>query len=396
MLLYCSYSFDICGKRKDRDRAYTFVLFILILLAGLRWRVGGDTIRYLTSYYSSVPYIWEIRFENLTFGGHPLWDILVSLIRSLKMPFFAVQMFESAFVNILLFKYLKKHTEYIFTCVFFYFIGEYFFMNMETMKLSFCVVLCLYAHDFFIEKKWIKAYSLTFIAILFHAQSMIILLTPLFLALRINSIVVWGLMSLSFIFGIILPENVKEYLSLLEFIDDESINDKLTNYSTHSFYMSEESFRYKLLNTYPLIIYSFISAFYIKRHKMTKSLDYFQPFLILGIIFMVLQLNVHIFYRLVKFYKIYMFIFISHTFVSLIRENRFYNGMVETGTSYIRTFVLFIPLFISLLFYTTISDKRVKYYPYSSIFDKEISIPRERYVQNEDINRVSYPREDEY
>ena len=271
ILLYCSYSFDICGKRKYRDRAYTFVLFILILLAGLRWRVGGDTIRYLTSYYSSAPYIWEIRFEDLTFGGHPLWDILVSLIRSLKMPFFVVQMFESAFVNILLFKYLKKHTEYIFTCVFFYFIGEYFFMNMETMKLSFCVVLCLYAHDFFIEKKWIRAYSLTFIAILFHAQSMIILLTPLFLALRINSVVVWGLISLSFVFGIILPENVKEYLSLFEYVDDESVNDKLIKYSTHSFYMSEESFRYKLLNTYPLIIYSVISAFYIKRQSFNRQ-----------------------------------------------------------------------------------------------------------------------------
>ena len=61
----------------------------------------------------------------------------------------------------------------------------YFYQNMEEMKSAISLAVALYGNDYILEKKWIKAYLLYFVALLFHPSAAFFLLTPLFLFLRL-------------------------------------------------------------------------------------------------------------------------------------------------------------------------------------------------------------------
>ncbi len=389
ILIFLSFRYDICGKTRGRYECYLAVLVAFILIAGLRWRVGGDTTRYLGTFYKYTPVLWDLSWDNLAIGSKPLWKILLSLIYTVGGKFYWVQIIESAFVNILVFSYIRKHCQSIFTCVFFYFISDYFIMNMEIMKAAFCIVIGIFANDYFLERKWIKAYSLVVIAVLFHPQALLFALTPLFLRLKINKI---GLifLSLSFIVGYVINVTIGDYIDLLSNMGDDEINEKIAGYGD-SGYVEERSIKWQIINAYPLILYSIVAAFLYKSNFPDKIMK-LQPLLILGLAYQILSLPVYIFYRIAESYKIYLFIFLSYTIVSSIKESKY----MQIQLAYIRTVLLCVPLIFSLLFNSTISKRRVKYYPYVSILNKRVIKERESYVHEEAMASFSIANKDQY
>ena len=140
--------------------------------------MGVDTPAYIDSYFNATEPLHKISFSELSFGGKPLWYLLNSFVKMCGGHFYIVQLIHATFVNLLLFIYFKRHSLYIFTCLFFYFIHGFTNMNMEEMKASMSIVVFLFANDFFLEGKRIKAGALYLVSILFHLQAIILLITP--------------------------------------------------------------------------------------------------------------------------------------------------------------------------------------------------------------------------
>ena len=87
---------------------FLLVEILLILVAGLRYRIGGDTTNYIYSFYHVYPVLEDFSFEDYPIGKDPLYVIINSIVKTLGGRFYVVQLIQSIFVITLTFKYFKK------------------------------------------------------------------------------------------------------------------------------------------------------------------------------------------------------------------------------------------------------------------------------------------------
>lgn len=371
LLIVLSYHYDIRGNSKNKDFWYLLIQVILILIAGLRYRVGSDTQQYIYNFYHVYPTFAEFSFEDYPIGKDPLYVIMNSIVKSLGGKFFWVQLIQSTFVIELIFKYFKKHSAFIFTCSLFYFFLSYTYFNMEIMRASMSIVVSLYANDYLLKKKWLKAYLLYCVAIMFHVQSIMLLLMPLTLLLKLN------LRSILFVFsgliiGYVMQMAFGDFIDLLSF--SESMSKKAGWYSKQDFYnTSFGNINYFIVFILPLIVYSFWSLFYLDNHCKGGGIQKFQSFVILGLFFLFVQINFQIAFRYVDYFVVYMIIFISELTVCSSHNRK----GIYSSDGLLRTIIILIPFFI-VTSWRHYRDNYYRFIPYYSIFERNINKEREQ------------------
>ena len=257
LLLILSFHYDVNGKNKNKCFWYNFVLVVLIMVAGMRYRVGIDTTRETYCFFNETPTL-DVFFEDLSLFQSPLWKLLNSFVFTIGGKWFWVQFIQSAFVNILLFRYFKKHCQYIFTCLFLYYIWLYAAINFEEMKASFAIVLSLYSYDYILEKKYIKGTLLLVIGFLFHFSALIILPLAFMTFLRVN-LFGFFLLICSMFLGYILSTRFEDYLFLLGF--DDFISGKMETYANSDIFFNreEKGVRFYIIRVLPLLLYPLVS-----------------------------------------------------------------------------------------------------------------------------------------
>ena len=376
--------YDINGIKKNRDFWYVFILCLLIVIAGMRYRLGGDTPNYLYKFYHYTPQFWELSLKDFQWDSEPLFRLLNSFVFSFGGRFYIVQFLHAIFVNVLIFNYIKRHSQYIFTCVFFYFLWMYTYYNMEEFRASMSLVVCLFANDYKLEKKWLKGYLLFFIACLFHKSAYVLLITPLLFSIRLN---IYGYLLLigAYFVGDIIQSQFGDYIELLEF--SEAATDDLEGYVRSNRYLEQSgNLNYFIVQIFPFLLYPIMAFIYNKREGGNPKLLELQPLLFLGLIFVVIQANIELAYRYVHFYAIYIIFFLSQLFVDMIKVNK-----TSLGIAYVKALLLFIPLFIVIG--RVQKDLYVRYYPYSSIVERSIDKEREKAFRHQ--NRPT-PKYSEY
>lgn len=176
---------------REKKLWYGIVCLYLILLAGFRNGVGGDTQQYM-QLFETVPSNWgelsDFINEEMVYSGYmPGWSVLVFLCKRWFDSFYAVQLIQALIVNIGIFYLFRQYTAHVFLCALLYGISNAFFLlNMEVMREAFSVVLCgIGMHQYLRGAKW-KFYLLVPIALLFHTSALIVLLFPLARFKQIN------------------------------------------------------------------------------------------------------------------------------------------------------------------------------------------------------------------
>ena len=380
LLLILSIRYDINGKVKGRNQWYIAMLFIFILIAGLRWRLGVDTPEYINSYFYATEPLDRFSLSKLSFGGKPLWQLVNSFVKMCGGHFYVVQLIHATFVNTLLFIYFKRHSLYIFTCLFFYFIHGYTNMNMEEMKASMSIVVFLFANDFLLEGKKIKAGVLYLVAILFHSQAVILLITPFLMSVRLNRkgmLIMIG----AFFVGYTLQIMLGTYLELIELIGDEVILNKATSYSSIDQYMdANPSLIGKLVREIPYIVYPILCLIFVKNKYCETTIIKLEPLILIGVIFVLLQTNVRIFYRYHECFNIYFIIVFAHVLVNMAKQNGKQKMLYSIRA--VRAFIVFSPLIISMLLLYAKDTVYVRYYPYSSVIEKSLDKDRESFYDS--------------
>lgn len=371
-LLLLSFRYDINGKTEGRDQCYLAIQLVLILIAGLRYRFAVDTMGYLSSFYFMHPLLWDIDFTSWdSFRSEPLWTLLNSVVKTLGGKFFIVQLIQASIVNILIFKYFKKHSAYPFLCATLFYIMDYHYFCMMIMRNATAIAICLFANDYILEKKWKKAFLLYGIAFLFHYSTFfIILITPFSMWLRLNRIGIVLLLSM-FVVGKMVGPYFDDLFALLALND--TVSGKLDHYLESGMLSRDKmNINYYLTLLIPFL-YTFISLYYLKKRNVHTDLLRLEPFIMIGLMFVILRVNMGMIHRFTYLYSAYFILFCVQFFMDVYNRKE----LLTKSVSLVRSFIVFIPFFFVTVFLTVRGFSH--YYPYYSIIEKKVDKVRDKY-----------------
>lgn len=364
--------YDINGKTRYRNECFYAMLVIFILIAGLRYRLGVDTTRYLTRFYYETPELHELTWDDFELGADPLYTFLNSVVLTLGGKFYVVQLLHATFVNTLFFKYIKKHTDAIFTSIFIYFIWQYALINMEEMRASMSLVICLFANDYMLEKKWIKAMLLYAIGCLFHSSTILVMVMPLFFFLRFN---IFGIsfLAAALVGGFVIQSFVVDYIEMIELSD--TLDNKIESYVDDESYMeSGKNIKGIIVLLFPYG-YSILSLMLVKTGKIESRLSKLEPLVIIFMFFAIFSIGLPIAYRYYRFYAIYYIMFVAEFMIHLFKKQE---PRIGQYVIYTKALAIMFPFFF-LIFKGRSTEKTwVRYHPYSSVFDQRLDQKRER------------------
>lgn len=387
-LLVClSFQYDLNGTKKGRDIWYGIMLMAFILVAGLRWRIGIDTPAYLYNFYHEYPPLGQFSWEDYPIGKDPFFALINSFVKTIGGRFYLVQLIQATIVNVLIFKFIKKHSKYIFACLFFYSLTCYTTYNMEIMRGGLSIVICLFANDYVLEKKWIKAYLLYILALMFHAQTLLLLFLPLLTSLKFNRRGVF-IMCGAFLVGILAARYLGDYLALLE--GDSSVAHKLSAYSQHEKYGAQGgNLNFYIVQIFPILFYVLFSFLHIKKRYPGSHILRYEPFIVLGVMFILIRMNLEIAYRYVDYFKIYFVLFFAEVFMKMIEGNR----LKGLRRAVLNSFIIFIPFILVFFVYNYVLSREysLRYTPYSSVIDRTISRKREAMYQDLNAGKSFFP-----
>lgn len=172
--------FDILKKNGNEKLWYYICLSALTLIAGLRYRVGGDTIGYMDHFetYPNVTNIFKFDFGAAYFM--PLWYVYNSIFKSLGDSFYVFQIVQAFLVNAAFFRFFRRYSKHFFAVLLVYFVGYYLFYNTEILRSALCVALFLEAYPFLEKKKYHWYFLLSLVAVGFHISAVFIFIVPFF------------------------------------------------------------------------------------------------------------------------------------------------------------------------------------------------------------------------
>lgn len=379
IILVCqAYYFDFLGKSKNRVFFYNATLVVLIFFMGLRYRIGLDTIRYLRYFYVDDPTIDQLSFESFFESTYdPLYLIFISLVKTVFGYFYFVQIFQSAIVNILLFRYFSKHTKYVFSCVLFYFLWRYLAFTTEEMRAAIAIVICLYAFDYALEKKRIKSIILILIAAQFHLSAYFLLFIPFLTNIHINRITLL-LLIVFFYIGYIIQDRFSDLMQLVEMMSNSDSHAARYDGNTYSKQILNINGILSVIIVY--VMYAYWSLSFLKKNNNIKLAE-LEPFIFWGMFFAVISIPVSIFYRYTRFFEAYFIILYANMLITWSKNIR----IKLKNTGYVLSMCYFLPFFFLILsdYFGKVNNSiktYSRYYPYYSVFSKKIDSERETLI----------------
>lgn len=179
LLLLLCYHFDYQNHTRYRKGWYIFILLIFILIAGLRYRIGVDTVRYSYS-FEYLPNLSEYLSFDFTSTRYGVGYLLLNAIVKSILPDFVLMQFTLAtFVNISIFYFIYCNTKKIFIALLIYFICQFFNYNFEILRESCAISMFLIGWPYFLKRKYWKYYLCVVCAVLFHPSGLVTALIPL-------------------------------------------------------------------------------------------------------------------------------------------------------------------------------------------------------------------------
>jgi hypothetical protein len=306
-LFFTSIHFDFFKGRIGRRMTYIVSCIILILLAGLRYRVGGDTLNYMFV-HDEMPSLSSLFQYGNTTDREYGWVFLVGLSKLLGEEFYFVQFFVAIIVNVLMFKFFYLNTKFYHTAAFVYTVFFYFYLNFEILRESIPIVIfCIYGYKLLIQKKQIKYYLLCGCLLLFHVSAVILFFIPYLL--RFSKIVDGKVLKTMvlllgiYILGFVIQPYIAPYLLALSFssIMESKIqfytdyNLTLTGIIFGSFvYIIIPIFIYKHTGNRYVLIYAILGSLVSYFNIFARFLNYLWPFYILALVFFIFNTTSHL------------------------------------------------------------------------------------------------------
>lgn len=347
----------------DKNNKFLYLEYILIVLVmGLRYKVGGDSLNYFLS-FQSWPTLLEIsnyQFDTskYSFG----WILFSALCKAIYDDFVTLQLAESAIVNAAFFYFFKKNTDKYFIAILLYAIMFLFTFNTEIMRAAMSVSIFLFSFELFKKKKWIKYYILCFVAFSFHSEAIVMFLLPVCYPLSKIKISIINLL-------LILIISIAT-VSIFNFIPRLANLISVSNQMSMIFAIYSQETIESNMNGYIAQIFFIVPWFYFLWLSRKEKQVYWRGFVILYIFFTFQQLRYMVFMNRACD-MLYPFLIIA--IVDSLRSIKYTKGLSVRMWCYISIFVV-----VFLRIYNYMGNDHWKLFiPYSSVISPTENIERE-------------------
>jgi len=380
LLLSIYYDFNE-GEKKNKKFWLNTLLITLILIPALRYRVGGDTLSYISEYdympsltnYNTNKNFVESRLQ-------PLWILFVAILKSITPSFILFQITHAIIVNTIIFHVLKKYCNFIFMAIFLYYIYAYFKFNFEVLREALAICMIALSIDSCIKKKWCKYYIYVIIAFLFHDSAIIMFFIPFLYGRKINilnSLIIVGISIIIFFNSNIFFERI---------FSSGILSDKFLLRS-YTYIESNEGFTIKGVIYYLSIHLIFpLFIYFIGRNNGIRTVvdNFLLSYIFIGLVASLIPGL----YRFANYQIIFSIIYLS-TFFEQIRihnpQNRIapiHRLFIVCVLSIVLTYRVILIQFRDTSNYYPGTRYYNLYYPYYTIFNPVKYYPRERMVYN--------------
>ena len=380
MIILNVYRYDIKGSVNNKYSSFYWLVFSLFLIAGLRYHIGIDTMRYELSFVNTSP-LFSLRLSDIDFEelSQPLWFFINSFFRSFTDDFVIIQIFHSAVFHVLLARFILRTSVKPFVVLGIVYCVVWWNFSFEIMRESLCVVIYANALLSLNSRKYKSYIFSALLCIGIHWFSFVIfIITPFVYYCSRKLLVAIVAISGILILALDSTEIASSIYALTMFSDGES-SERIVSYlesDTNGIVsLSFWGIAFIILSqvVYPVLV----------SKQMTKDneLLFFSKVLLLYVIFVLLRINILIFDRFCNYLVLLLIIYT----VNIISErtsrlNNFYKVYLYIGITIltfqgINTFIKPSPLE-----YRSEISYDCRYIPYKSVF------------QDPDVNRENLYR----
>lgn len=316
LLIYLIVVYDIGKKKAGKVEWQWLVVIILIMLSGLRYHIGADTVGYEYDFYKNTPELSNISFAH---GPvlQPFWALLMSMCKTIFGSFIAFQIIHALIVNLLIFRFLRKTTKYVFTALLLTFCVTWWNLNFEILRESLSVAIYLNAVLLLKNRNYLGYFLLGLIMIGFHWFAFVmVIITPFIMFVNEKvlypTIVIGSL--LIFIYG---DTQLFDFLDLIA-------SDTLSGGASDRVeaYLSKEGGQGRVTFNVIGLLYTFflfvVFPLLTIRYNKVENANNFNRLLVLFIFFAVLQTKLVIFTRLYN----YLYIILIVSVVNILYERK--------------------------------------------------------------------------
>lgn len=402
-MLVAAYLYDLRGYKTLRSFSFWGIYIFLVLIAGLRYRIGTDSVTYENT-YEIFPKIWELATYNYAkIRFEPGFLAFASITRTLSPDFVWFQLLHATVVNLVIFLFIRRNTRHVFIALSFYFIVLYLALNTQVLRESLAVCCFLLAWPFFRDGRWLVYYLLALLAITFHVSASLLLFLPLFTLPGIRSLFVFGkrtfiICALLLAFGYVIQTQFKSFFMLLSVTD--TMADRVNSYSKSTYGGGVLNLMGILGILLRQMAYPAVALYFFKfqyralknRRDLTKedilslrSWERWQILCVIGIYFIVFTIPIFIFHRYFNYFGLFLLITVaSWVFSRLKVKGKTYRLKFAYWVVILLPFYLlsFMPYNVGLAKSGRLKEYMI-YYPYSHRFDPQVDQKREeiyRYV----------------
>lgn len=360
VLLYGSIHYN---KKEDKGNKYLlFEYFLIVLVMGLRYKVGGDSLNYYYA-FQSWPTLSEIsnyQFDNSKYNVG--WILFSAICKAIYNDFVTLQLAEAAIVNAVFFYFFKKNTDRYFTANLLYGLMFLFTFNTELMRAALSVSIFLLGFDIFKKKQWVKYYILCLIAFTFHSESIVMFLFPICYPLSKIKINIRNLL-------ILLVVSIT-IVSIFNFIPQLANLVSASNQMSIMFALYSQNTVESNMNGYLAQIFFMMPWFYLLWLSREDKYVSWRGFLILYVFFTFQQLKYMVFMNRACD-ALYPFLIVAIV-DSIKKIKRTKNGIIKT------VFYLSLLIIISQRLYNYLGNEHWKLFiPYSSVISPQENYDRE-------------------
>lgn len=394
LLIWLTYRYDY--KRIDTHKitwiVITWLLFVLV--AGLRYRIGTDSIRYET-YYGEIPGLGELSlydFKDARYSRYaPGFIFLNSVVKTFADDFTAFQFVHALIVCSAVVFFFCKNTRNVFFALTMFYVFQYLNLLTEVLRESLAISVFLLAWPFFKDGKWIKWYLMSIVAMLFHVSATLMLFLPLLCVPGIKELFIFGkrtilLCMFIILLAIAINKMFFQYIQLLEIADNISERANAyskSNYGTSNLNILGVLAKFIVYMAYPIIAMCFIN---IKKKgaKLGNDVVKEEMLAVLGLYVVIFSMFIHILDRFNNYLIFFSILIVSRFVFDIIpilgREVRF---------KYIYWLLFLSPMFAGQIYSAYVAGGSkggtykayMAYYPYSSRIEMSKDMSREKYFR---------------
>lgn len=372
MLLFGWFHFDHRKNIFFQKVYYVLVFCVMTGMVALRYRVGGDTLMYMT-YYRYLP-----DFNNLLhffksgniFGYQPGYLLFTGLCKLFSKDYGLYQIVHAVVVNTVIFWFIWVNTRFRYTVLLILYVFLlYFYFTFEIQREVLGVCCFLLAYSSLESKKWLKYYLLATLAFLFHISAIILFIIPFFNYIKLNRKTTILLLLFSFPL-LFLKEPLFKLFEIFFFT--EAMSSKGEQYYEMNFSIVG------LLAFYFARVITLLPFLFLFNKEVNSKHWILTPILILLISSQIM----------VGFDRFLNYIYIPYIIFAV---NYFSNSQTQVHFSSLRIKIAALSFALNLFFvlaYKVVLDSGVThraryhsvFFPYESIFDKKKTQERERFM----------------